>query len=248
MNTLNVAKPSIEEPEILKYLLSHAGETGYRAEKELSQRLKDKNVNVNYPTIRRAIIKLEKEGYVQAKPIKRKNGSISKRGKTVELTFKGMAYLILNAELEEPEIARLLGEAAPEGIKRFELSQGSTEIQQIGIDTIREAFEKLRSRINLEYFDEAYAKMAITDMIVELQLDKFVEWQKKAVGEIKHDRTERKAKRRRALKEARYFPVEWIDQLGMIYEHMKAKREQWNEKINMLGPFVKEFKRISKKK
>jgi len=251
MNTTNKTEPSLEA-EILKFLLTNSGKTSYQVNMELTERLKDKpELNVNYPTLKRKVSKLENEGYVETKASVKKNGSTDKRlGKELFLTFKGLAFIIVKVELEESEIRRLFQDIADESIKHgkdFNIS-GSLSTQQIPITTLEKSLKELRPRINLDCFEEEYVKgLIFKNVIIENCLNELTEWRKQALPNLDHkSRKEKKVLYRQARKKAVLISPE-LEKLVFVYDYMRNEREEWNKKIGWMGPIVRQLQKLKKK-
>jgi len=168
MNELNIIKKGVKmniinneilDIEILKVLLPSPTTSVYK----IIDQLKEKKVNVkriNYPTTRRRITQLEKNGYIKIEKGQnlRKDGQVDKRGGiNILLTFKGLFKLIIDADLTDSEVRLTIDKSRANIFKTKTRITEITVVKEMPVKALRQSFEQMRSRINLNHFDENYA-------------------------------------------------------------------------------------------
>lgn len=241
---------TIDNVAILKALLPESSRSIYVLRDELKEKLAEKNIEVNYPTLRRRINKLVDEGFINVEEGVRKNGRVDQRGtKNLSLAFKGLVKLILEAELSESEsrtiVNRVLGKPQ---YKKLEMAKKSS-IQQISTDAIRKSFYELRPKVNLKYFDEDYVQQLVFDnLIMQNCLDKLLTWKKEKLDKLvkssdRISKRELRSWKRKSKKDAEKISNEDLKLLDEVYYYLKEKQAIWNEKINLLKPIVQYFKK-----
>jgi len=238
----------IYDVEILKVLLPEPTRSMYVLERELTKRLGRENVN--YPTLRRHIRKLKDQDLINIEKGLRKNGKTDQRGtKNLSLTFKGLVYLILKAELTENESRAIINRVlARPHYQKLEMAKSSS-IQNISVDALKKSFYELKPKVNLEYFDEDYVKQLFLDnLIMQNCLDLVLAWMEEARDKFsklpdKSSRRELKMWKKKAKKDIRNISNEEINLLFEVYNYLRAKQGIWNEKIDLLQPIVKYLKK-----
>jgi DNA-binding MarR family transcriptional regulator len=153
----------IEDTEILKALLPGPSDSIYKLEKELKEKNKDKNVN--YPTLRRHVKRLTQKGFIQVDKGERKNGTPDERDTTVVgISPKGLAYIVLKNNMDSKTIelaaAKILQQAG------LGINWNSLFVTQV-TSSVRKTFEELRPKINLEFFDETYMRGLLYTTLVK---------------------------------------------------------------------------------
>jgi hypothetical protein len=159
--------------EILKTLLISPTKSMYRLHQDF---LKQKGFP--YPTVRRRCKNLKDKGLIDTDESKRKNGKTDRRGTTVlTLTSKGLAHLILESDLKNDELEIIGSKLLDRYFEEVSLRKVS-DIGNIPITTLKEVFKQMKSRINLQHFNEKYFSKLFEDLFFDLGL-KMVRQQKK---------------------------------------------------------------------
>jgi Fe2+ or Zn2+ uptake regulation protein len=162
---------TIKDVEILKALLPQGSHSIYK----LKDELKESYPKANYSTLWRKIKGLNKFGLLNTREGTRKNGTIDRRDtKNIELSVKGLIFLIQKANLNEHEIQQLVNRflSVPK-YQTFNIIKAQIG-RQAPIDALTKSFEQIRSRINLEYYDEEYATDLVVSLITKNLIDEII--------------------------------------------------------------------------
>lgn len=230
----------IDDLEILRVLLSGPAKSMYVLEREIKGEPGEKSVN--YPTLRRHILELVEDGLIEESKGKKKNGRIDRRKtKILQLTYKGLVFLALNADLEPRDFSRIVNLIIGKHYPRFRILRHNS-LLQIPITSFENMFKELRPRVNLEYFDEEYVKKLVFEMfVIENIIQKGREWQ---VG-FKKKSTSKMYKRiiKDAKLDLKRIPKEWPSMLDEVYDYLITKRKDLNGKINFMSSIIKVYKK-----
>lgn len=91
-----------------------------------------------------------------------------------ELSVKGLIFLIQKANLDEHEIQQLVNRFfSTHKYQTFNIIKAQIG-RQAPIDALIKSFKQIRSRINLEYYDEEYATDLVVSLIVKNLLDQII--------------------------------------------------------------------------
>jgi hypothetical protein len=243
---MNISKRSeMLDIELLKVLLPAPSDSMYGAKSEL--KLEDKRKkrdSYSASTIARHLSKLEKAGYIRREKnvALRKNGQQDRRGsQRCELTFKGLFKLVLCADLEDSEIELAVG-------KCFEYNMPSTGLTRLSlvkgmpVKAFRDSLKQMRSRINMEYFDEQYAiTLFVENVIIDNAFDQFFKSLPK-IKELKSKARRSRKMKNEAEKTLQQMPRIHLEMLLGLYDYMRDKREDLNKRMEPLSDAVRYLK------
>jgi len=184
----------------------------------------------NYPTVRRHIKKMQKNGLLSTTEVARKNGKQDMRGtKKPELTVKGLATLIIDGELKKEELI-----IAGKKVLQTEYSDLSEDfVQDTNVNEIfANTLLKMRHKINLPYFDEDYFNEVFNLSFAETLFDEVK----------KHDfqkETKHRAKAQKLKK--KYVTSKQIEGLKNLRKQFINERSKLNYYVKFIGLFLKYF-------
>lgn len=229
MNTIN-------NVDILKALLPEPSGSIYDLWQELKEKLAKDNVKVNYPTLRRHILKLRNDGLIEMEKGFRKNGKADERKpKKLFLSFRGLAFLILKADLSESECRAIVLKVFKE--PQYEKVGIPNSMKEIPTIALKKTFEQIRPRINIEFFDEEYFENLLFEtLVIDNLLNGIKEWEEKHFDKLSQKEQRQYAKK--ATKDAKRLPSEIPQMIFFVYYYLRKKRESWNEKILLLKPII----------
>jgi hypothetical protein len=231
---MNAIKGERLDLEILKVLLPSKVDAIYKIPDEL----KAKGISSIYATVRRHVIKLSEHGYITIEKNKslKKNRLVDNRGNaTLLLSFKGLFKLLLDADLSEAELRLVVDKSRNSIVKAKNTLTESKPVNDISINALRQSIGEMRSRINLQYYNEDYAiQLFYENAIMKNCLDEFVRMKE----EIKKLRSQKKVTPEEANKILLNLPTDFIDNFINLYDYMKDQRRIWTFKIKLLRPYV----------
>lgn len=208
-------------------------------------RILDKK-NVNYPTLLRHINKLTKDGFIEEEKGTRRDGKVDEREtKNLSLSFKGLVYLVLNANLTERESRAIVDRIfrRPE-FQKLEIAK-KMSVVEIPVASLKNFFVEIRPKINLEYFDEDWTmELLFENLILKNCLDEIIAWKEEIFKNL--SKRELVVLAKKAKRDAMKLPEEWLNLLFAVYEYLRERQAVWNEKIDLLKPIVHYFRRTQK--
>jgi hypothetical protein len=220
--------------EILKGLLSESSKSLYDLEKELEKKLGKENVN--YATILRKCNKLLEKGFIDEEKGLTKKGKEDKRVTRIEsLSFKGLVFLALNANLSDAG-GRAIFRRLSSKPKYQKIDIPLLQAPQIASVTFLKSFEKIKPKVNSEYYDEKYVRNLWYDSIIK-NFFHVLSWKEKLPKE-KRDLERYVKKARRGLP---MLSPENVRKIRIVYGHLTAKRDSYASKANMLKPVIAAF-------
>jgi hypothetical protein len=234
--------------EILKVLLACPMDSIYKVKKELEKKqVKIEGKKINLSTTRRRLLNLEKQGFILTKKGVRttKNGQLDKREPQNEsLTFKGLFKLIIDTQLTDSELRLVISKTQDSILKsRTQLTELSL-VREIPVNALRDSFRQMRSRINIEHFDEDYAAQLFYENAVT---DNCLSYYQKALNQIGDIRSYNKVTKKEALKTLKELPYEFWASFFALDDYMRDRRDIWNKKIELIKPAVLYLKTHRKK-
>jgi len=229
---------TIKNVDILKALLFEPSGSIYK----LKEKLAKDNLKVNYPTLRRRILELEDNGLIEMEKGLNKNGKMDKRKtKSLFLSFKGLAFLILKADLSESECRAIVLRTIKE--PPYQKAGISHSMKEIPTLAFKKTFEQIRPRINLEFFDKEYfVNLFFETLIIENLLDGIKEWKEQHFGKL--SQKEQRQYATKETKDAKKLSSEIHQTLFIVYDYLIRKRENWDKKIQLLEPYIKWYLKI----
>jgi hypothetical protein len=184
----------------------------------------------NYPTVRRHIKKMQKNGLLSTTSVARKNGKQDMRGtEKPELTMKGLATLIVDGDLEKKELI-----IAGKKVLQTEYSDLSEDfVQDTNVNEIfANTLLKMRHKINLKYFDEDYFNEVFNFSFAETLFNEL----------NKHDfqkETKHRAKAQKLKK--KYVTPKQIKALRNLRTQFINERNRLDHYVKFIGAFLKYF-------
>jgi DNA-binding MarR family transcriptional regulator len=243
MNTINhekTQKHNFLDCEILKNLMSESSRSIDRLQKDLSPKL---GKTANYPTVRRHVNDLEKNGYLEFKEGVRKNGRVDKR-KThnVSLTFKGLAYILLRGpEFTDSEITQIINKVSKPS--NLQLSK-DLAIIQIPVEAFRKTMSELRPKVNLEFFDEEYMMQTFFVLLRGNVFEYVGKFLKKKTEELqsngkKSSKRHMKEMRRQSIRDAKAIPEQYLTFIELWKEDAIKERKALEDTVDSLECMLK---------
>ena len=171
-----------------------------------------------------------------------KNGKMDKRKtKILLLSFKGLAFLILKADLSENECrAIVLGILNKSPYRKVSISQSMREIPTLAF---KKTFEQMRPRVNLDFFDEEYfANLFFETLILDNVLTGIKKWKEQHFDKLSQNEQQQYATKE--AKDAKKLSPEIPQMLFTIYDNLRSKKESLNEKIQLLKPIVQFYEKM----
>jgi hypothetical protein len=206
------------DKEIMMALL-HSQRSMYGLEKSLE--------DTNYATVYRHIKRMQKEGLLSATGALRKNGKNDERGtQKPELTFKGLATLIIEGELQKEQLQRAAMKALQSdfGVS-IQLLLG-TRIDEIFASTLL----KIRPKLNLKCFDGQYFNQVFNTSLLESIFEQ--------AGKIHFENDSRIKVEAQRLKE-KYVGTKQPEAFREIRQFFTQEIEKYNRYVKIIDDFLK---------
>lgn len=141
-----------------------------------------KTIKIPYVQAQRRIPKLKQRKFIYlVEKSKRKDGKRDKRQpERWGITWRGLVYLAVKTELKEKEIAKALPKLST--LLGFSVVESE---EMFLIRAFSRIFVKMRSRVNLENFDERYVQNLVGNLMMEELMEYFSSLRKQATKEEK---------------------------------------------------------------
>jgi DNA-binding PadR family transcriptional regulator len=194
----------------------------------LEQTLKEKMKKSNYATVYRHIKKMQNDGLLKTVKTSRKNGKLDKRGtEKPELTNKGLATLLIEGDLQKEELML----AARKTLQKDFGDLSTLFLHEINMEEVfANTFLKMKSKINLKFFDETYFDETLTVSFVESVLESLK----------KTDLKKNTGNRAKARKFGRkYVEPRYVDNLRNIQKLLEHERNKFDHYAKIIGEFLK---------
>lgn len=217
----------LEDKEILKAIL-----ISEKSIYSLEQTLKKENKESNYATVWRRIKKMQKDGLLNPAKTLRKNGKVDERGTmSPELTYKGLVKLLIEGDSEKDELIktgqRILA-------RDFEYLPPQFLIKMNLEEIYANTFSKMKPKVNLKFFDEAYVSHTLIISFMEALSDALPRIRRQEAVGIKA--TAEKMKRK-------YVQPSQVNGLRNIQRVLVADRDKFTHYVRMLDALIDEASR-----
>jgi DNA-binding PadR family transcriptional regulator len=217
---------------VLKTLLGAPSSSIYKLKQELTENF---GVTVNYTTLWRYVHKLVQQRLIRIVEGKKRDGSIDARGrKILNLTYKGLIYLVLNIELKDHEYQIAVDKAVTHSPFVKFPDDLSALVTSFSVTVIQKVFNDIKPQVNLDHFDEKYVKNLIDEKLVNEII--IIALQKSS--SIQSTKFSRKRKSNKFDEATKRMFSSLLDPMKRVYKNSLLRKKQLERKIRLMKAFL----------
>ena len=199
---------------------------------DLEHTLKETMRESNYPTVRRHIIEMLKDGLLSTVENLRKNGKPDeRRTKKPELTNKGLATLLIDGDLQKDELVK---------VGRISLQRSFGNLPEgflRGVDfegAFADTFLRMKPKVNLRFFDEIYFSNTLMLSFLETVIDVVPKIRRQTNVETRATAKQMKNK---------YVHPSQVNQLREIHQFLVSEKNRFTKLVELFDAILKESER-----